>query len=31
MSGVLSRQDADLNKLLTDAETKANSMLAAKG
>jgi multiple sugar transport system substrate-binding protein len=31
MSGVLSRQDADVNKLLADAETKANSMLAAKG
>ncbi|MET8004165.1 ABC transporter substrate-binding protein [Nonomuraea glycinis] len=31
MSGVLSRKDADLDKLLADAETKANAVLAAKG
>lgn len=31
MSGVLSRKDADIGKLLTDAETKANALLAAKG
>ncbi|WP_318787335.1 ABC transporter substrate-binding protein [Nonomuraea angiospora] len=31
MSGVLSRKDASVDQLLTDAETKANSMLAAKG
>ncbi|MEU8247433.1 extracellular solute-binding protein [Nonomuraea sp. NPDC048916] len=31
MSGVLSRRDADLDKLLADAETKANALLAAKG
>ncbi|MEV4353811.1 extracellular solute-binding protein [Nonomuraea sp. NPDC049625] len=31
MSGVLSRKDAGVDQLLTDAETKANSMLAAKG
>jgi multiple sugar transport system substrate-binding protein len=31
MSGVLSRKEANVDQLLTDAETKANSMLAAKG
>ncbi|MEV6153753.1 extracellular solute-binding protein [Nonomuraea sp. NPDC052129] len=31
MSGVLSRQDANIDSLLSDAETKANSMLATKG
>jgi multiple sugar transport system substrate-binding protein len=31
MSGVLSRKDADIDKLLADAETKANAVLAAKG
>ncbi|NUR88162.1 MAG: extracellular solute-binding protein [Nonomuraea sp.] len=31
MSGVLSRQDASVDQLLSDAETKANAMLAAKG
>jgi len=31
MSGVLSREDADLDKLLADAETKVNALLAAKG
>ncbi|MEU4232998.1 extracellular solute-binding protein [Nonomuraea sp. NPDC026600] len=31
MSGVLSRQDATIDSLLSDAETKANSMLATKG
>lgn len=31
MSGVLSRKDADIGKLLADAETKANALLAAKG
>ncbi|WP_236004462.1 ABC transporter substrate-binding protein [Nonomuraea antri] len=31
MSGVLSREDASIDQLLADAETKANSMLAAKG
>lgn len=31
MSGVLSRQDASIDSLLSDAETKANSMLATKG
>ncbi|MGW4795755.1 extracellular solute-binding protein [Nonomuraea sp. NPDC004297] len=31
MSGVLSRKDASIDQLLTDAETKANSVLAAKG
>ncbi|WP_214321334.1 ABC transporter substrate-binding protein [Nonomuraea sediminis] len=31
MSGVLSRQNADVGQLLSDAESKANSMLAAKG
>ncbi|MEV0582094.1 extracellular solute-binding protein [Nonomuraea sp. NPDC050310] len=30
MSAVLSRQDADVDQLLADAETKANAMLAAK-
>ncbi|WP_327087129.1 extracellular solute-binding protein [Nonomuraea sp. NBC_01738] len=31
MSGVLSRQNASVDQLLADAETKANAMLAAKG
>ncbi|GAA1692053.1 extracellular solute-binding protein [Nonomuraea maheshkhaliensis] len=31
MSGVLSRKEADIDQLLADAETKANSVLAAKG
>ncbi|MFC4114919.1 ABC transporter substrate-binding protein [Nonomuraea zeae] len=31
MSGILSRKEASPDQLLTDAETKANSMLAAKG
>ncbi|NBE96458.1 extracellular solute-binding protein [Nonomuraea sp. KC401] len=31
MSGVLSREDASIDQLLADAETKANSLLAAKG
>ncbi|MBF8192897.1 extracellular solute-binding protein [Nonomuraea sp. K274] len=31
MSGVLSREDANIDQLLADAETKANSLLAAKG
>lgn len=31
MSGVLSREDADIDRLLTDAATKADAMLAAKG
>ena len=31
MSGVLTRQDANIDSLLSDAETKANSMLATKG
>jgi multiple sugar transport system substrate-binding protein len=31
MSGVLSRQDASVDSLLSAAETKANSMLATKG
>ncbi|HLU72569.1 MAG TPA: extracellular solute-binding protein [Nonomuraea sp.] len=31
MSGVLSREDADIDKLLADAETKVNALLAAKG
>ncbi|MEO3790976.1 extracellular solute-binding protein [Nonomuraea sp. B10E15] len=31
MSGVLSREDAGIDQLLADAETKANSLLAAKG
>ncbi|WP_345397342.1 hypothetical protein [Nonomuraea salmonea] len=31
MSGVLSRKDADIDQLLADAESKVNSLLAAKG
>jgi multiple sugar transport system substrate-binding protein len=31
MSGVLSREGADIDQLLTDATTKADAMLAAKG
>ncbi|MFC5820807.1 ABC transporter substrate-binding protein [Nonomuraea harbinensis] len=31
MSGVLSDEDADIDKLLADAETKVNAVLAAKG
>lgn len=31
MSGVLSDKDADIDKLLADAETKVNAVLAAKG
>ncbi|TDE36472.1 extracellular solute-binding protein [Nonomuraea mesophila] len=31
MSGVLSREDASIDQLLADAETKANALLAAKG
>ncbi len=31
MSAVLSRRDADVDKLLADAETKANAVLASKG
>ncbi|MER7502195.1 extracellular solute-binding protein [Nonomuraea pusilla] len=31
MSGVLSRQDANIDELLGDAQTKADAMLAAKG
>ncbi|TMR93710.1 extracellular solute-binding protein [Nonomuraea basaltis] len=31
MSGVLSREEASVDQLLADAETKANAMLAAKG
>jgi multiple sugar transport system substrate-binding protein len=31
MSAVLSREDADIDQLLTDAETKANALLANKG
>ncbi|WP_240197703.1 extracellular solute-binding protein [Nonomuraea lactucae] len=31
MSGVLSRRDADLGRLLSDAEAKADAMLATKG
>jgi multiple sugar transport system substrate-binding protein len=31
MSAVLSREDANVDQLLADAETKANSMLASKG
>ncbi|RVX47765.1 multiple sugar transport system substrate-binding protein [Nonomuraea polychroma] len=31
MSGVLSRKDANIDQLLADAETKTNTMLAAKG